>query len=50
VAQPTVPPAVDQLDDLGDVLLVLELTDGMILPYMLYQGFDVTTHRVDTAV
>jgi hypothetical protein len=50
VAQPTVPPAVDQLDHLGDVLFVLELADGMILPDMPDEGFDVATHRVDIAM
>lgn len=51
MAQATVSPAIRrQLDDFGDILLVLEFAHTMVLPNMLDQGLHIATHRVDIGV
>jgi hypothetical protein len=51
VTQPTVSSAIaTQLDDLGNVFLVLELCDAVVFPDMLDEGLDVTTHCIQVGV
>jgi hypothetical protein len=51
VTQSAVPSAIaTQLDDLGNVFLVLELCDAVVFPDMLDEGLDVTTHCVQVGV
>jgi hypothetical protein len=46
VAQPTIPPALSrQLDDLGNVLLMLEFRNTVLSPDMLDQRLDIATNR-----
>jgi hypothetical protein len=51
MAQATISPAIRcQLDDLGDVLLMLEFAHTMVFPDMLDERLHVATHRVNIGV